>query len=200
MSTSWGTEGSCCAMVLVRNRQCFVAHCGDCMVTLARMVAGKPTAIALTDAHDPGKPAEKRRITGTGARVMATRADPDTLRVWPGGAVVVSSGLAVSRSIGNYNLREWGVIPDPATYEFDLASNDLFIALTSDGIGDIIAPQVMVDRLHEAMAGGETLAAAVDAVVASSADIWQKTPGFEGTYVDDATLVACCLQGAYEKK
>jgi len=92
MSTSWGTEGACAALVLVRSSTCFVAHCGDCVVTLARLVDGKPKAIQLNDTHSPGKPGEKRRITSTGGRVMATRADPDTMRIWPGGSMIVSSG------------------------------------------------------------------------------------------------------------
>jgi len=96
-------------------------------------------------------------------------------------------------------MREWGVIPDPSTFQFELAPNDLFLTVVSDGIGDCIPSQTMVDRMHAGMTAAaerQSLAQAVDAVVASSGDLWQATPGFEKTYVDDATLVAVAFTHA----
>ena len=190
---AWKGEGACTSMVLLRASQAYVAHCGDCPVTLGRRIKDRIVAIQICEEHTPNNPFEKARIQSVGGRVMATRDQPDIQRIWPGGNVVASTGVAVSRSIGNFNMRQWGVVPDPTLFSFTLSTNDLSICLTSDGVSDVLAPQKMIDQIHSALQGGKSLQEAVDDIIDASGETWEKAPGFEGTYVDDATLVACAL-------
>ena len=145
--------------------------------------------LTLTEDHSPEKPKERMRVKATGARVMATRQEANIMRIWPGGTVVASTGLALSRSLGNFEMREWGVIPVPDILEFNLGKNDAFFFLTSDGLSDIFPAQEMAELMG--LSVKQEHGNGLGDLISSSGERWQRCEGFENTYVDDATVLFC---------
>jgi len=170
-----------------------VANAGDCEVVLAREVSGQVEAIPLTCAHGPDKvkmPGEVERIKATGALVMPRPDDEEKIpRIWSRrDGCIGGEGLAVSRSIGNFNLRDCGVIPDPEVIHFPLSANDKFICLATDGLHDCLRPKQMVARVTDLLKEGSN---GCDELIDESGKVWETK--FPGTYVDDATLMVCSL-------
>ena len=78
----------------------YIGHCGDSRAILNR--DGK--ARRLTRDHCPSDPEERKRIEGAGATVLIS----DSI-----GRSVVNSRLSMSRSIGDLELKEQGVVAQP---------------------------------------------------------------------------------------
>ena len=58
-----------------------------------------------------------------------------------GGIIVggrVYGQLIISRSFGDWNIKDFGVIVDPHVTKFELNEEDLFCVIASDGIWDVM--------------------------------------------------------------
>ena len=108
-------DSGCTASIIVRLRQqVYFANTGDSRSFLLQIDTsnGNVTIEHMTKPHKPDDPLERQRIVGAGCIVI----DPDpfhdpTARVaesWDGGLA-----LAMSRSLGDYDLEHCGVIPTP---------------------------------------------------------------------------------------
>ena len=111
-------------------------HRSDSRAIKGSRVKGRLVTTDLSDDHKPDLPLEKARIEAAGGEVTSGGANGSPARVWAGGRV----GLAMSRSIGDFECKRYGVIPDPEVKRFDLspatgpgADGDLFIVIASDG-------------------------------------------------------------------
>lgn len=75
--------------------------------------------------------------------MYASKEEPEIQRVWmPNNEH--SPGLAMSRSFGDFLLKDYGVIAIPDISHHPLASSDQFIVLASDGVGDICRKECYV--------------------------------------------------------
>lgn len=125
--------GSTALQVWVKNnKDLIVANVGDCRGYLCRQ--NEPVEIAKP--HHPNSPEEKARITSLGGAV-----------VWHG-AWRVNGILAVSRSIGDVNLKKW-VIPNPDITKFTIQPDDDFLVIASDGLWDVVQPKEMVEIVRD---------------------------------------------------
>ena len=127
--------------------------------------SGLTSAIDLSIDHKPDNLMEKERILKAGGEVCQVEGN-DVQRVWApewafGGR---GSGLAMSRSIGDFNKRQWGCIPDPDVARFDLSTDEVncdnFIIIASDGVWEYISSYEaceMVMRFKEASEAAEVL-------------------------------------------
>jgi len=128
--------GSTALSVWIRDhRELFVGNVGDCRGYLSR--AGKPVELAL--AHSPALEEEKDRIKAAGGSV-----------VWFG-AWRVNGILAVSRSIGDHNLKSV-VIADPDFRTFELDPADEFLVLASDGLWDVFSAEECLEAISRVSA------------------------------------------------
>jgi len=125
--------GSTALAVWVRNNEeLIVGNVGDCRGFICR--GGKPIEIA--NPHHPNREDEKQRIESGGGAVIKR------------GAWRVNGILAVSRSIGDNNLKKF-VIPDPEVTKFSILPEDEFVIIASDGLWDVIKPEEMINIVHE---------------------------------------------------
>lgn len=109
------------------NKELIIGNVGDCRGYLCRN--GKPLEIA--NPHILQREDEKKRIESLGGAVVCY------------GTWRVNGILAVSRSIGDYNLRSL-VIPDPDVTRFELSDDDEFLVIASDGLWDGINGEEMI--------------------------------------------------------
>ncbi len=110
-------SGSCVIAALIKGNILSIANIGDSRAVLARN--GK--ALALSQDHKPDRDCELARIEALGAKVEFF-------------GVPRIGGLAVSRAIGDHELRPLGVICQPEVREIVIQPNDEFLILACDGI------------------------------------------------------------------
>ena len=129
-------DSFCCgttalSVCIKNNEELIIGNVGDCRGFICR--GGKPIEIATP--HILALESEKERIKSLGGAV-----------VWFG-TWRVNGILAVSRSIGDYNLRAL-VIPDPDVTRIKLTPEDEFLVLASDGLWDGINAEEMIEIVH----------------------------------------------------
>lgn len=121
--------GACCVTALLREDRLVVSNAGDCRAVLSR--SGK--AQALTSDHRASRQDERDRIESQGGFVMNCR-----------GTWRVQGSLAVSRGIGDAQLKPW-VVAEPETTTLHVDAQCEFLILASDGLWDKVDDQEAVD-------------------------------------------------------
>ncbi len=124
--------GTTCVAALLNapSRTLVVANAGDCRAVLCR--AGK--AVALSVDHRPDNPSEKQRIESAGGTLLEH-----------GGSLRVLGALAVTRSLGDIRLKQYGVTATPEVTTACIEPADLFLVLASDGVWCKLGNQEVVD-------------------------------------------------------
>jgi len=117
------------------NKELIVGNVGDCRGFLCR--DGKPYEIAVP--HNLDREDEKKRIESLGGAVVCF------------GTWRVNGILAVSRSIGDYNLRAL-VISDPEVTRIELQKSDEFLVVASDGLWDGCTGEEMIEIVKRVVA------------------------------------------------
>lgn len=147
-------SGATCVIVVVRNQEITVAHCGDSRCILGRrstiVNGGNYHAIPLTTDHKPDLPEELRRITCCGGQVGSRqfvsqggdRHSPGRVtfgpcRVWYRHGTE-KLGLAMSRSLGDAVAHTVGVSSEPELLHQPLDARDEFLILATDGLWDVV--------------------------------------------------------------
>ncbi|MBN3282928.1 PPM1K phosphatase, partial [Polyodon spathula] len=131
------TAGTTATVALLRDGiELVVASVGDSRAMLSR----KGKACKLTVDHTPERKDEKERIKKSGGFVA-----------WNSlGQPHVNGRLAMTRSIGDFDLKRNGVIAEPETKRINLHhSYDSFLALTTDGINFIMNSQEICDVINQ---------------------------------------------------
>ncbi|XP_034044495.1 protein phosphatase 1K, mitochondrial [Thalassophryne amazonica] len=123
------SAGSTATVALLRDGiELVVGSVGDSRAMLCR----KGKALKLTDDHVPERRDEKERVKKSGGFIT-----------WNSlGQPNVNGRLAMTRSIGDFDLKNKGVIAEPETKRLTLHhAHDSFLALTTDGINFIMNSQ-----------------------------------------------------------
>ncbi|NP_001085111.1 protein phosphatase 1K, mitochondrial isoform X1 [Xenopus laevis] len=131
------TCGTTATVALLRDGiELVVASVGDSRALLCRR--GKP--FKLTIDHTPERKEEKLRIKKSGGFVT-----------WNSlGQPNVNGRLAMTRSIGDLDLKSMGVIAEPETKRVKLQhTDDGFLVLTTDGINFIVNSQEICDIINQ---------------------------------------------------
>ncbi|XP_048326744.2 probable protein phosphatase 2C 25 [Ziziphus jujuba] len=121
--------GTCCLTALIQDHSLVISNAGDCRAVMSR----RGVAEALTSDHRPSRKDEKDRIQTLGGYVDCCRG------VWR-----VQGSLAVTRGIGDGNLKQW-VIAEPETKVLKIKPDCEFLILGSDGLWDKVSDQEAVD-------------------------------------------------------
>jgi protein phosphatase 1K len=124
------TPGTTATVALLRDGlELVVGHVGDSRCVLCR----GSTARRLTRDHCPSDDDERARIEKAGGFVVADNV----------GRHMVNGRLAMSRSIGDLDLKPFGVTAEPeVTRTVIKHSKDRFLLLASDGISFVMTDQV----------------------------------------------------------
>ncbi|KAJ3044316.1 Protein phosphatase 2C 1 [Rhizophlyctis rosea] len=112
-----------------KKRVLYTANVGDARAVLSR----DGQAVRLSYDHKGSDSQEARRIQDAGGFVMNNR---------------VNGVLAVTRSLGDINMKEW-VIGSPFTTETVLDAKDKFLILACDGLWDVCSDQAAVDAIKD---------------------------------------------------
>ncbi|XP_046901128.1 protein phosphatase 1K, mitochondrial isoform X1 [Hypomesus transpacificus] len=131
------SAGSTATVALLRDgMELVVGSVGDSRAMLCR----KGKALKLTLDHTPERKEEKDRIRQSGGFVT-----------WNSlGQPHVNGRLAMTRSIGDFDLKTTGVIAEPDTRRTTLNHvHDSFLALTTDGINFIMNSQEICDVINQ---------------------------------------------------
>ncbi|XP_033942463.1 protein phosphatase Mn(2+)-dependent 1K isoform X2 [Pseudochaenichthys georgianus] len=113
-----------------------VGSVGDSRAMLCR----KGKAVKLTVDHTPDRKDEKERIRKSGGFIT-----------WNSlGQSNVNGRLAMTRSIGDFDLKNTGVIAEPETKRMTLHhAHDSFLALTTDGVNFIMNSQEICNVINQ---------------------------------------------------
>ncbi|KNC81008.1 hypothetical protein SARC_06654 [Sphaeroforma arctica JP610] len=117
-------SGSTACMCVIHNNKLVVANIGDSVAFLCR----EAKALDLTVSHKPSIKEEKERIEACGGRVSCEL----------DGVARVNERLAMSRALGDFSFRKYGVISEPDVGVFELTEKDCFLVLGTDGVFDMI--------------------------------------------------------------
>ncbi|XP_077426281.1 protein phosphatase Mn(2+)-dependent 1K isoform X2 [Vanacampus margaritifer] len=129
--------GTTATVALLRDGiELVVASVGDSRAMLCR----KGKALKLTVDHTPERKDEKERIKRSGGFIT-----------WNSlGQSNVNGRLAMTRSIGDFDLKGTGVIAEPETKRIVLSPvHDSFLALTTDGINFIMNSQEICNVINQ---------------------------------------------------
>ncbi|KAM8938920.1 protein phosphatase Mn(2+)-dependent 1K [Pelodytes ibericus] len=129
--------GTTATVALLRDGiELVVASVGDSRALLCRK--GKP--LKLTIDHTPDRKEEKQRVRDSGGFIA-----------WNSlGQPHVNGRLAMTRSIGDLDLKSMGVIAEPETRRVKLHhADDGFLVLTTDGINFIVNSQEICDIINQ---------------------------------------------------
>ncbi|KAJ8403639.1 hypothetical protein AAFF_G00349650 [Aldrovandia affinis] len=136
-NASFLSSGTTATVALLRDGiELVVGSVGDSRALLCR----KGKAFKLTVDHTPERKDEKERIKKSGGFVS-----------WNSlGQANVNGRLAMTRSIGDFDLKTRGVIAEPETKRITLHhAHDTFLALTTDGINFIMNSQEICDVINQ---------------------------------------------------
>ncbi|XP_059144557.1 protein phosphatase 1K, mitochondrial-like [Physella acuta] len=125
-----GTTATVC---LLRNSsELVVAHVGDSLAVLCR--DGKPIRLSID--HDPEDVDESSRILKKGGRIIHNSQ----------GVAHVNGRLAMTRSLGDVELKSYGVTALPYLRSIEVKhGSDAFLILSSDGLSFALSDEEMVN-------------------------------------------------------
>ncbi|XP_022616868.1 protein phosphatase 1K, mitochondrial-like isoform X2 [Seriola dumerili] len=136
-NASFLTAGTTATVALLRDGvELVVGSVGDSRAMLCR----KGQANKLTTDHTPDREDERRRIQKFGGFVTWNSV----------GQANVNGRLAMTRSIGDFHLKNSGVIAEPDTQRLNIHhASDSFLALTTDGINFLLSDQEICDAINQ---------------------------------------------------
>ena len=144
------SSGTTATVALIQdNHKLYVGHIGDSRAILCR----ENTARTLTKDHCPSDPEEARRIKAAGGTVIT-----DSI-----GRIMVNARLCMSRSIGDLELKKYGVSARPDLKQTTIKhGKDQFLVLTTDGINWVMQDQEIVESVNRCEDAREAAARLVD--------------------------------------
>ncbi len=179
--------------------QLYISNVGDSKAFLVGVdsTRKKVKVIYTTKPHKPDNPDERKRIEGMGGRVQAAPAPGYSARLLIplGESPMEVVGLAMSRSLGDFDGHPHGLIAEPTTDAIALSSLDpaldYLVILASDGLLDKIseidiAKEMAQSQLLSPKGKFMPLEAAEYLILKSSA-AWKKDFFGQG-YRDDISL------------
>eukprot|EP00948_MAST-09A_sp_MAST-9A-sp1_P000944 g944.t1 len=150
-------SGATASLVVVKGKDLYIGNVGMLDVVLAERQPDKSVkARIVTESHRPDKPEEKERIEKSGGKVgqwhLANVENVGEVCVWKLGEARSFDersndevGVSVSRSLGDFRAKEFGVIPEPFVQKIELNANHLFCIVGSRGLWGAINAQEAVD-------------------------------------------------------
>lgn len=206
--------GSTASVILRLGQKIYFANVGDSTTFLAsyNRRTGETKVVHRNRKDKPHLPDERARIEASGGKVRAPPDHPIQARVIAYNSVRKELvGLAMSRSIGDWDHGKVGVIAEPTVDIFDvddvLRGDDAgggdkmeaFVVVGSDGLFDARQPQFVANHLSKSYFGKETEVTGLvggdrdHPVVQCSKLIGIATPKDPTRYRDDITLLSLRL-------
>jgi len=211
-------SGGCTASVILQHGQkLYFANAGDStsFLVVYRATSKQAEVVYVTREDKPSLPDEKARVEEMGGQVyIPARGTSRVLYTDP--ETGMQSGLAMSRSLGDWEAGKLGVIPNPLVDVIDIPSlvegqmgcnqiegdgevfvdmecdskDDVYIFAVSatDGMMDFATTEIVAQTVAISLYGeeGPHLLTALEQLIFMSAQGWQQSKG--GRYRDDIAI------------
>lgn len=174
-------SGTTASVVVFRGKKLLVGHVGDSRVVMGKRQGDTLSAFPLTQDHKPTLPEERARIEAKGGEVKKIPSDIPH-RVFVKGKDY--PGLAMSRAIGDSIAHDLGVSSEPEVTEIDVAEEDEFVLLCSDGVWEFIKNEDAVEIVGKY--GKANARHAAEKLAQLAWTLWLQN---EEEVVDDITVV-----------
>ena len=188
-------SGAAAVAMVLRQGRVLLAHSGDCRAVLGTHNAeGKLVSVELTHDHKLENPEEKTRIEAAGGWIKPSEVEPyfAPARVYKDKKNrKLGPGLTMSRSLGDLDADEIGVIATPEVAFYNLAKGrDRFIVLASDGVWEFLSSEDVVSIVGGFLNRGEPAINAARFLIAKAAVAWAADGD---DYRDDITAIVIFL-------
>ena len=191
-------SGTTACFGLLMGLNVFLANVGDSRAVLGRTGSkGLPEAVDLTFDHKPQDEPEKLRIELSGGTVSQQEYDPGQFlgpyRVFKRGTS--APGLAMSRSLGDYEAEMVGVIPDADCTQRRLQAEDRVLIVATDGLWEVFESQEAVEWVLEYMSDETRMNAmpVTQALVEEAQMRWTNLDDDDDIVVDDTTVLCITI-------
>ncbi|MED6211242.1 hypothetical protein PIB30_071828 [Stylosanthes scabra] len=180
-------SGTTALTVIKQGEDLIISNLGDSRAVLATTSdCGTLSALQLTTDMKPNLPKEAERIMESRGRVFCLEDEPGVYRVWmPNGK---TPGLAISRALGDYCVKDFGLISVPEVTQRKLNSRDQFLILASDGVWDVISNQEAVKIVGSSEEKGK----AAERLVKCATHEWKRKR--RGIAIDDISAICLFFQ------
>ena len=180
-------SGTTCVLVIQIGKKIICANVGDSRAILVYKNNSKTSIFKLSHDFKPDLPEEKKRIYKMGGIVEqmldmnGMKAGPP--RVW--GVGKNYPGLAMSRSLGDFKGKKYGIISLPEIIEVNLDENVNYIVICSDGVWEFLSNENVMDLGNEFYEKND-VNGFTKKLAETSEKIWEQ----KDVIVDDITAVA----------
>jgi len=142
-------SGTTCNLVIQLNKHLICASVGDSRSIMIEDKGDKKNLgiVQLSTDQKPDLPEEMKRIISKGGAVdkitdyNGEKVGPP--RVWKAGTNY--PGLAMSRSLGDFQAKQCGVVPTPQIVEYTINKNTRYLVICSDGVWEFIQNEQVRD-------------------------------------------------------
>ncbi|XP_030460799.1 probable protein phosphatase 2C 33 [Syzygium oleosum] len=142
-------SGTTAVTLVKQGHDLLIGNVGDSRAVLGtRDENNSLIAVQLTVDLKPDLPREFERIRLCRGRVFALQNEPEVARVWL--PYCDSPGLAMARALGDFCLKDFGLISVPEIFYRRLTDMDEFVVLATDGIWDVLSNEEVVDIVASA--------------------------------------------------
>lgn len=176
-------SGTTAVATLLCGQYAFTSWSGDSRAIIGRGTGPNVYPVDLTHDQKPSRVDEKKRVRAAGGRVTRWKKNIGPLRVWLPDDWI--PGLAMTRSVGDTVLTEFGVVPTPELTVCGLGPKDQFIVIASDGVWEFMTSGEVASFVARQKSSGQSPSQVANALVAESVSRWKKNE----QVVDDTTAV-----------
>jgi len=179
-------SGTTCVLVIQIGKKIICANVGDSRAILVYKNNSKTSIFKLSHDFKPDLPEEKKRIYKMGGIVEqmldmnGMKAGPP--RVW--GVGKNYPGLAMSRSLGDFKGKKYGIISLPEIIEVNLDENVNYIVICSDGVWEFLSNENVAEIVMPFYKKDDP-DGACKALIKKSTEWWNQ----EDIVVDDITAI-----------
>jgi protein phosphatase 1L len=157
----------------------YIANTGDSRAVMS--ASGK--VVLTTKCHKPNEEKERDRIENMGGSVYFD----NTWRV---------ARLAMSRALGDRNLKRVGLIATPDVYARTLTGEEDFIIIASDGLWDVFSSEEAVDFVFAEIKSRETPRTAPSAEAKASDEVSDSLTNKDATSIAQALAEKALKEGS----
>ena len=177
---SFDTEksGSTVCVGILNSKKLILANIGDSRAILCSYNKSWKSS-QLTKDHKPKDKSEYKRIIasgGTVSRMINVEKNEEEIgpyRVWDK-TQDKGPGLAMSRSIGDGQAKNLGVLAEPDIFEYTLNEGDKFIVCASDGIWEYLSNDNVMNIIKDIYENEGKAEDACDLLVKKASEEWKK--------------------------
>ncbi|KAF9615718.1 hypothetical protein IFM89_026133 [Coptis chinensis] len=185
LDCSW--SGTTAVTIIMQGKDLIISNLGDSRAILGTISRNDElTAVQLTTDLKPDLPNESERIKKCNGRIFALQAEPSIQRVWlPNDDF---PGIAMSRSFGDFGIKNYGIIAIPQMSFRGTTNKDQFVVLATDGVWDVLTNNEVASIVWSVKNGEKAAIAVVHAAVSA----WKQR--YPSTKIDDCTVICVFLQ------